>query len=284
VGDAGAVQNLSFNAGPLRLDVHYKHGTEGFRAQLEHWSTEFATDLHGTRLHVRCEIEQYPELLVPTVCSDLARSPRVLWRSGAREAYLEWQYYRAIHEPGHWQAVISTRSPALEHALRGAVAHELMFEHGLLFHGATLRWNGTTLLLAGHPGAGKSTISVEGAPDQVLSNEISILAPDTDGQWWAWPSPFWGSGDQPRYSPPQPLTAVATLRHGQDRNQWAPLRGVHAMAALAPHVGCQTEEQAGSRLLLNALRNLVESLPIYSFAWYRPAHPLNDSPWKPFSP
>lgn len=280
----GSVLEASFCAGPLRVEVSLRNGTPSFATQLLHWRSEFASDGHSSPLTVRCDIDQYPELLVPTVCSDLARSPQVLWREGPREAYLEWQYYRAVHQPGHWQASISTRPPALEHALRGAVAHEMMFTHGLLFHGATLRFGHTTLLLAGHPGAGKSTISIEGRPDQVLSNEISIIAPGTDGRWWGWPSPFWGSGDTPRYSPPQPLTAVATLRHGSGRNDWAPLSGVHAVAALAPHVGCQTAEQAASPGLLTALRKLVESLPIYSFAWFRADHPLNDSPWKHSSP
>jgi hypothetical protein len=273
-----------FVAGPVVLDVQLQGGTDSFVQQLEHWASTFPA-APGTEPHVHLLLSQSPELQLPTLRSDLSRSPQVIESSATGERKkLEWQYFRAHVDTHRWEAIISARPPALEHIVRAALAHYLLFARGLLFHAATLRFGNLTLLVPGHPNAGKSTLSVEGKPDEVLSNEISIISRDTEGNWTAWPSPFWGSGDTPRSSHPQRLTAAAVLNHDYEQNRWERLSGAGAVVALAPHVGCQTSEQAGSPELLTSLRQLAEDLPVYRFGWLRALDPFEDSPWKRSNP
>jgi hypothetical protein len=150
----------------------------------------------------------------------------------------------------------------------------------LFFHAATLVYRAEAFLVAGSPNAGKSTISLEGQAERVLSNEISILA-RRDGRWWALPSPFWGTGDVATRVEPAPLAAVIELSQAGDRNQWTALSGAHAAASLLPHAGSQSREQANDPALLSAIADLTGGVPTYSLAWHRSSHPLVGSPWKP---
>ncbi len=266
------------------VEVQLQGGTPSFVAQLHHWASTFPVEeSRGT--DIRLMLTQSDALQLPTVRSDLSPSPQVIGTSDdGRTQSMEWQYFTAQVTDHRWDALISARPPALEHVVRAALAHWLLFDRGLMFHAATLRFGEHTLMFAGHPNAGKSTLSVEGRPDEILSNEISVISRDEDGVWTAWPSPFWGSGDVPQPSRPHRLSGVAVLQHDYTRNTWQPLAGVQALVALAPHVGCQTADQAASPHLLTALRQLQEDLPVLRFGWLRTADPLQDSPWKHSSP
>lgn len=193
--------------------------------------------------------------------------------------WVDWCYYRMGFSSTRSDGTFSDWGPGLEHALRGAAIFPSMPET-LFFHAATLVYSGRAFLIAGSPNAGKSTIAREGLADRVLSNEISILA-QRDGEWWALPSPFWGTGDVAPRVAPAPLAGLVVLSQAKEANEWTPLAGARGAAALLPHAGSQSRGQANDPALLSALAKLSGALPTYSLAWHRTSHPLEGSPWKP---
>lgn len=218
-------------------------------------------------------------MTVTTLASDAARAPQPI-SLGHGHQYVEWQFYRGCFGPDGAYGVFTARQAGLQHVLRATTVLACQPARALFFHAATLVYDGVALLVAGHPNAGKSTISREGGADWVLSNEISIIERRADG-WWALPSPFWGTGDIAHRTQAARLGGIAVLSQSPDRNRWAPLVGARALAALVPHGGHQLAADFRQTRVLEPLTALVTSLPVYSFAWYRPSHPLEHAPWKP---
>lgn len=194
--------------------------------------------------------------------------------------WVEWCYYRASFSRTESHGLFTARHPGVEHLLRGAAVFASMPD-ALFFHAATVVYGGRAWLFAGLPNAGKSTLSAEGRADDVISNEISIVAQDEDGVWWALPSPFWGTGDAAQRAAPAPLEALVVLTQSTDGNRWTPLPGARGLAALMPHVGCQCSAQLSDPTLLQRMADLTGAVPVSSLAWFRPSHPLEGSPWKP---
>lgn len=191
---------------------------------------------------------------------------------------VQWGYYDLRIDGRRAHCRFVDREAGLEHALRAAAVFTSMPAHGLYAHAATLVVDGEAVLFAGHPNAGKSTISREGGADSVLSNEISIVE-KRDGAWWALPSPFWGTGDTACPGTPVPLAAVATLRHGDTHTTWSRVSGASAVQALSPHIGVQAREQWDTELLL-AVRALTIDVPCFDVAWKRGTDPFAQRPWK----
>lgn len=194
--------------------------------------------------------------------------------------WVDWCYYRMHFSRTRSYGHLTDWGPGLEHALRGAAVFGSMPHDALFFHAATLVFDGEALLLAGSPNAGKSTIAREGAADRVLSNEISIVARH-DGRWWALPSPFWGTGDLAQRTEPAPLRGVVVLSQAPAENEWRPLTGMHATAAVLPHAGIQARAHANEAEVVGAIADLTSEAPTFSLAWHRGSHPLNGSKWRP---
>lgn len=194
--------------------------------------------------------------------------------------HVSWSFYRGSFGPTLARATMAARPPALEHALRAAAVFAAMPDE-LYLHAATLVYEGRAWVFAGHPGAGKSTVAREGAPERVISNEISILGTRPDGTWEARPSPFWGTGDRAVWSDAAPVAAVVVLSQAARANDWGTLSGARALAALMPHVACQAPEQLHDRALLSRCAELAGAVPFGALAWFRDSHPLKGSPWKP---
>jgi hypothetical protein len=283
---AATSRRLLLALGPLRLDLHLEARTEATLRRWEVWQTwcdAASSAIAADTLTVPVWLEEHDAPgAVPTLGPPPAPTPLAAPLAAGGPWYVEWQYLRAVTGAAGTRACFAQRSPGLEHALRLAAAHALMWRHGLLFHAACVAWEGQAWLFPGAPGAGKSTLCREAATDRVLTNEIAVLAP-LDGTWWAWPSPFWGTGDAPRWARPAPLAGVGILSHGGERNRWQPLEGVHAMQALASHLGVQTPAQASDPALLTALERLVSRVPVATLARARHRPPLEDCPWKPSS-
>lgn len=242
---------------------------------LRDWAA-FHGDPQSAAVCVECCWVESPLPLIPEPGDVRSHAPLARHLSG-NTWFAEWQFYRAVFHPQWCHGTFSTRRPGLEHLVRGAVAWSTFYEHGLLFHGATLVYGEQAILFAGHPGAGKSTISREGGADRVICNEISILQRRADG-WYSLPSPFWGHGDEPHWRGEARLSAIAVLTHGTNTTVWQRLHGVHAMAALAPHVGVQAQAQSAVPEFLTSLHTLTSDVPTYSCAWFRPEHPLLNGP------
>lgn len=265
-------------AGVAELQLTVRHASPTTRQRLlADWAPFAGQATHPTHCVV-CDFTESPLLSLPELGSTVAYAPwATQLTSGSWTA--NWQYYRAEFAPSACSGTFAARVPGFEHLVRAAVAWSTLFDRGLLFHGATLVYGDQAILFAGHPGAGKSTISREGQADRVICNEISILQRRPDG-WYALPSPFWGTGDRPHWRAEARLTGIAVLTHGVDQTVWQRLHGVHAIAALAPHVGVQAQAQCAMPGFLSSLRTLTFEVPTYNCAWYRPEHPLQGGPFE----
>lgn len=235
------------------------------------------SDSDPGRPNVRCELEavdvQWLDYDDPRGATEpVATRTADGWR-------VRWCWYDLTLSGEHARCRFVDREAGLEHALRACAVFTTMPARGLYVHAATLVVDGEAVLFAGHPNAGKSTISREGGADAVLSNEISILA-ERDGRWFALPSPFWGTGDTARRSAAAPLAAVAVLRHARDATSWEPLSGADAVRQLSPHIGVQARAQWDSGLL-QAVSALTMAVPCFDVAWLRGSDPFLDRPWKP---
>lgn len=194
--------------------------------------------------------------------------------------YMEWCFFRMLFARDRSRGFVTDRFGGMEHAIRCATIYPTMPGEALYFHAATLVYDGRAFLIAGHPGAGKSTISREGRPDSVLSNEISILTL-RDGKFWAIQSPFWGTGDVAQRGTPAPVAAICILSQAREVTSWRPIQGAAALAHLMPHVGSQSRLQYEDPRLLSGIAHLLQDVPAFLLDWYRPEHPLSNSPWKP---
>jgi hypothetical protein len=268
--------SASLVVGAVGLDISIEDASPATQQRLMQDWAPFHGDPRSAAVRVQCDWIESPLPLIPEPGTFRSDAPLARHLSG-NTWFAEWQFYRAMFQPGRCHGTFTTRLPGLEHIVRGAVAWSTFFDLGLLFHGATLVYGGQAILFAGHPGAGKSTISHEGQAERVICNEISILQKRSDG-WYALASPFWGTGDQPHWRAEARLSTIAVLTHGTGRTVWQPLNGVHAIAALAPHVGVQAQAQSAAPEFLNSLRTLTSEVPTYSCAWYRPEHPLQGGP------
>ena len=268
--------HASLVVGAVGLDISIEGASPATQQRLLQDWAPFHADTRSAAVQVQCDWIESPLPLIPEPGTFRSDAPLARHVSG-NTWFAEWQFYRAMFHPAWCHGTFTTRLPGLEHLVRGAVAWSTFYDLGLLFHGATLVYGGQAILFAGHPGAGKSTISREGQAERVICNEISILQRRSDG-WYALASPFWGTGDQPHWRAEARLSTIAVLTHGTERNEWQPLHGVHAIAALAPHVGVQAQAQSALPEFLTSLRTLTSEVPTYSCAWYRPEHPLQGGP------
>ncbi len=120
-------------------------------------------------------------------------SLRVVQRDGA------WRVLRddidAILYPSMFmlEGTCAPRLPAIEECLR-----LLLWLHqtrsapaGLLVHSASTVYNGKAWCFPAYGGTGKSTLATLTPGHLALCDEISMLTLEEDGQWYAWPCPFW---------------------------------------------------------------------------------------------
>jgi hypothetical protein len=270
---APLIGTLVAGAVELQLTIHNASSTTRQRL-LADWAPFSEPATHPTH-RVACDLTESSLLALPEADGRIAHAPEATRLSNGTWL-ANWQYYRAEFAPASCSGTFAARVPGFEHLIRAAVAWSTLFDRGILFHGATLVYGDQAILFAGHPGAGKSTISREGQADRVICNEISILQRRTDG-WYALASPFWGTGDQPHW---RSEARLAGITHGVEHTAWQRLDGVHAIAALAPHVGIQARAQSAMPEFLTSLRTLTTEVPTHTCAWYRPEHPLQGGPFE----
>ena len=194
--------------------------------------------------------------------------------------YVERALFRGFFSPSLSHARLAGASErALENLTRTAAILQIMPSLGLVFHAATLVFDEKAYLIAGHSGAGKSTISREGLADRVLTPELSILRADPNGKWTALPSPFWGHYDRSKYAKKAPLAGIMILEHGKNHNVWEPLSGIKALGGLMPHIGTMIAPQASDPRVLARITQLIQTVPVYKLAWARGTHALEGAPW-----
>lgn len=125
---------------------------------------------------------------------------------------------------------------ALENYVRACIAWIALERGGFLIHSASIVRNGRAFLFFGASGAGKSTLSALSDEGQVVSDDLTLVLPDTEGRLEVHGSPFRGTyaGGQPvagRF----PLHSAYRLRQ-DDRNFVAAMPPAAAMAALTANL------------------------------------------------
>ncbi len=156
---------------------------------------------------------------------------------------------------------------------------------GLLIRAATTVHDGKAYIFAGHAGSGKSTL-VQSTPGQVaLCDALSLLTQE-DGEWRAWPSPFWGWSEE--HATPidvtksYPVGGLAFLEQGP-ATRLSPLRDDEALTRLVelvytfdafPISSSSTFELAADLLQTSRLESEVGILHV--------AH--GDDPYQAFDP
>lgn len=167
-----------------------------------------------------------------------------------------------------WRAETLATAAAVEAALRWVTAIELGGRGGLLLHASSLVFGGRAHLFLGGSGAGKSTLAAEGGADAVLSDELSLIAPASDGRWLAWTSPFWGDGGRGRPHRPAPVAALWVL-HGHETTQAHPLEPAMAVLAVCERAIDVGPSPTHARRVLDAAARLAGEHPVRRLSWRR---------------
>lgn len=102
---------------------------------------------------------------------------------------------------------------AVENILRVTIAWLAVAQGGLLMHSASIVKDGRGYLFFGQSGAGKSTLSEQSRRGQVISDDLTLILPGTDGRPEVVGTPFRGTyaGGQPVHGR-FPLAAAFRLR------------------------------------------------------------------------
>jgi hypothetical protein len=132
----------------------------------------------------------------------------------------------------------------IENFLRLATARLALAHRGLLLHASGVIFHGRGYAFFGHSGAGKSTAAGFAPPGAtVLSDDLVLLEPQTDG-FWLYGLPFCGEAlDAPRSSAGAPVAGLFALEQWPEHGL-APLPSPQAAAELlaaAPFVAGDTE-------------------------------------------
>lgn len=165
----------------------------------------------------------------------------------------------------------SSRGRTIETTLRVLLSCRLPCLGGLPLHAAAVAMGPVGAVFYGVSGAGKSTLASH-APFPVLSDEAVVAMPH-DGRWEVSSSGFWGTLDRPLA--PQGYVPLAGLfeLHQETSTRIERLPPRRAFVSLLRVVTIPDSPPLWSAAV-DALRRLVESVPVYSFGW-TPAIP----PW-----
>lgn len=159
---------------------------------------------------------------------------------------------------------IFPRLPAVEECARFLLWLYLtrLGEGGLLIHSATVVDDGVAYCFPAYGGTGKSTLAQMTPGDLALSDELSLLTLE-QGQWRAWPCPFW---NWPRNLAPgvdtarsYPLGGLGFLQQSP-LTRFSPLKADEALTELmAQAVAFDAFPLASSRTF-NLAADLIQAL------------------------
>lgn len=125
------------------------------------------------------------------------------------------------------------RTGALFAGLLATAYAEVLRRGGVFLHAATLLHEGRAWVVAGHSGAGKTTLAARFA-DAQLHDEYAILVPTGGGAWsvWRYCESRGPRGDLPWCTP---LAGIAVLGPDRSRTCVRPIAPPEAFAALFVH-------------------------------------------------
>ena len=136
---------------------------------------------------------------------------------------------------------------------------------GLFVHGASSVRGGRGYCFPAASGTGKSTLVRLTPGDLALSDEISLLTRDEEGQWWVWPSPFWNwesafSSTSPIAMKAYPLEALVLLHQGPAGSEWVATEASEALASVLMNVVAFDTLKEGSLKTIDLTIELLEWL------------------------
>lgn len=160
--------------------------------------------------------------------------------------------------------------------LRTCLPEWILYQGGIVLHGATLVEGPRAVVFAAPSGGGKTTLARDFGGDGCLGDDAAFLCPNpADGQWWAWPSPLPGREGVPVTGRPAPLGAVVRLRKGgSGRASTTLLAGHRALREVLARARVDARIPAVRGCLLDRVLTLVRAVPVLSMAL-----PRHQSPW-----
>jgi len=197
-------------------------------------SLEAASDDGALRVRVGLEDRDY--FIDPPETPTLNRV--VLTCDGERVRYLGYRVAGWFDTSGGRGELLLARGGfepperAIENYVRSAVAWQAASRGGALVHAASAVWKGRAYLFYGESGAGKSTLSAANTRARVVSDDLSLVLPSSEGSLELVGSPFRGT-----YEEGAPVLGrfplVAGFRIIQDvRADVRPVTRVRAMSEL----------------------------------------------------
>ena len=180
--------------------------------------------------------------------------------NGARILKEEFELH---HGKEGWWGETSADYASVERALRWIVANELLSTNGLLLHAATVVVGRTAHAFLGKSEAGKSTTAREVRSDAIHSDELSILAPGSDGYWRSWPSPFWGLDQLGTRGEAAPLGAIWLL-DGFGETRAEPVAGADAVMGIYARMLMDLGAIPGfSEQVFDIIEDVLSTVPVF---------------------
>jgi len=167
-----------------------------------------------------------------------------------------------------WYGEVLSVSLAVEYALRWIAGIEMLAVGGLAVHSSAAVLGFGAHLFLGPSGAGKSTIAFEGDFDSVICDDLNLIAPDLDGVWYVWPSPFWGQFREQTRSIPVPLVGIWTLE-GRERTEATPIETAEAAVAMFSRIIDISAAERAPGMALERIARVVEQVPSAKLSWRR---------------
>jgi SynChlorMet cassette protein ScmC len=123
------------------------------------------------------------------------------------------------------------------------ISQQAQARNGVLLHGALTEWQGNGIVLAGRSGIGKTTASRRlVSPWKSLSDDLTLVVQDIQGEYWAHPWPTWSqfmadrSGGSWNVQDAVPLKGIFFLSPAQ--NDWVePIGAGRAVGLLVKACG-----------------------------------------------
>jgi hypothetical protein len=129
-------------------------------------------------------------------------NPVVLTCEGQRVRYLGYRVAGWFDTAGGLGELVLARGEfeppqrAIENYVRPAVAWQAASRGGALVHAASAVWKDRAYLFYGESGAGKSTLSAANTRARVVSDDLSLVLPSSDGSPELVGSPFRGTYEE----------------------------------------------------------------------------------------
>jgi hypothetical protein len=151
---------------------------------------------------------------------------------------------------------------SLENVIRAAVAWQAATQGGMLVHAASAILNGRGYLFYGESGAGKSTLSACNRRAQIVSDDLSLLLPDENGQLMLIGSPFRGT-----YEEGDPVVGQAPLAAGfrliqASEAEVRPVNRIRAFAELVGNLPFLADSFASRPDLFKQVDDTLTSIPL----------------------